>query len=73
MDRKELEKVSDFLLGEENVTYALYFIGKSYLSLLNSKEVNIANVTFEPGCRNNWHIHHGSNLCRWSWLVSRAW
>lgn len=35
MDRKELEKVSDFLLGEENVAYAPYFIGKSYLSLRN--------------------------------------
>lgn len=59
MERKELENVSDFLLGEENVTYAPYFIGKSYLSLLNNKEVNICNVTFEAGCRNNWHIHHG--------------
>lgn len=60
MDRKELEKVSDFLLGEENTAYAEYFIGKSYLSSLNDKEVGICNVTFEPGCRNNWHIHHGS-------------
>lgn len=60
MDRKELEKVSDFTLGEENTAYAAYFIGKSYLSPLNNKEVNISNVTFEPGCRNNWHIHHGS-------------
>lgn len=59
MDRKELEKVSDFSLGDENTAYAPYFIGKSYLSLLNSKEVGIFNVTFEPGCRNNWHIHHG--------------
>ncbi|MCH3964516.1 MAG: cupin domain-containing protein [Clostridium sp.] len=60
MDRKELEKVSDYLLGEENTAYAQYFIGKSYLSLLNNKEVTICNVTFEPGCHNNWHIHHGS-------------
>ena len=60
MERKELEKVSDFTLGEENVAFAPYFIGKSYLSLLNDKEVGIYNVTFEPGCRNNWHIHHGS-------------
>lgn len=59
MERKELENVSDFPLGEENITYAPYFIGKSYLSLLNDKEVGIHNVTFEPGCRNNWHIHHG--------------
>lgn len=59
MDRKELEKVSDFPLGEENVAFAPYFTGKSYISLLNEKEVVIHNVTFEPGCRNNWHIHHG--------------
>ncbi|WP_303871058.1 cupin domain-containing protein [Acetobacterium wieringae] len=58
MEKKELEKVSDFALGEENLAFAPYFIGKSYLSLLNDKEVGIYNVTFEPGCRNNWHIHH---------------
>ena len=47
MDRKELEKVSDFLLGEENTAYAEYFIGKSYLSSLNDKEVGICNATFK--------------------------
>jgi len=52
VERKELEKVSDFALGEENTAFAPYFIGKSYLSLLNDKEVGIFNVTFEPGCRN---------------------
>lgn len=60
MERKELEKISDFELGEENEAFAPYFTGKSYLSLLNNKEVGIYNVTFEPGCRNNWHIHHGA-------------
>lgn len=59
MERNELKKVSDFELGEENVAFAPYFIGKSYLHHLNDKEINIFNVTFEPGCRNNWHIHHG--------------
>ena len=59
MKREELEKVSDFGVGEENLAYARYFIGKSYLNPLNSEEVSIANVTFEPGCRNNWHVHHG--------------
>ena len=46
--------------GEENTAYAKYFIGKSYLKPLTdpSKTVFVANVTFEPGCRNNWHIHH---------------
>lgn len=47
-----------FGLGEENVNFAQYFIGKSYLKPLNIKGVGAFNVTFEPGCRNNWHIHH---------------
>lgn len=49
-----------FGIGEPNVNFAQYFIGNSYLNpLTNPKEtVFIANVTFEPGCRNNWHIHH---------------
>lgn len=49
-----------FGMGEPNVSYAKYFIGQSYLKpLTDPKEtVFIANVTFEPGCRNNWHIHH---------------
>lgn len=38
--------------------YAQYFVGQSYLSMLTTERVGIANVTFEPGCRNNWHIHH---------------
>lgn len=51
-----------FGIGEPNVNFAKYFIGNSYLKpLTNPKEtVFIANVTFEPGCRNNWHIHHAS-------------
>ena len=38
--------------------YSQYFIGQSYLKMLTTERVGIANVTFEPGCRNNWHIHH---------------
>lgn len=51
-----------FGMGEPNVNYAKYFIGQSYLKpLTDPKEtVFIANVTFEPGCRNNWHIHHAA-------------
>lgn len=51
-----------FGLGQENTGYAKYFIGKSYLNPLTdpAKTVFIANVTFEPGCRNNWHVHHAS-------------
>lgn len=44
--------------GEPNVAYAKYFTGNSYLKMLNVKGVSVANVTFEPSCRNNWHIHH---------------
>lgn len=46
--------------GKPNITYAKYFIGHSYLNQLTdpNKTISIANVTFEPGCRNNWHIHH---------------
>lgn len=49
-----------FGMGEPNVNFAKYFIGNSYLKpLTDPKEtVFIANVTFEPKCRNNWHVHH---------------
>ena len=46
-----------FPQGGENTTYAQYFVGTSYLSILSKEQVFIGNVTFEPGCRNNWHIH----------------
>ncbi len=47
-----------FKIGNPNTAYSKYFIGNSYLNPLNTKGVVIANVTFEPSCRNNWHIHH---------------
>ena len=46
-----------FPQGGENTAYAQYFVGTSYLSILSKAQVFIGNVTFEPGCRNNWHIH----------------
>lgn len=46
--------------GEPNVAYAQYFVGQSYLADLGSKDGGPHNVTFEPRCRNNWHIHHNS-------------
>lgn len=46
-----------FGLGAPNDAYAQYFVGRSYLKMLTTQGVPIANVTFEPGCRNNWHIH----------------
>ena len=49
--------------GEPNTAFAKYFIGQSYLKPLTDpkKTVFLANVTFEPGCRNNWHIHHAAS------------
>lgn len=51
-----------FGLGQPNNSYARYFTGKSYLNPLTNPEETIflANVTFEPGCRNHWHIHHAA-------------
>lgn len=53
-----LQKKLIFPMGGENTAYADYFVGKSYLDMLSTQQVVIGNVTFEPGCRNNWHIHH---------------
>jgi len=47
-----------FPLGEKNDAYAQYFTGQSYLAVLTQEGAFSANVTFEPGCRNFWHIHH---------------
>ena len=60
-DEKSFEKENVFGLGLPNTAYAQYFIGNSYLNPLTEMRkcpVFLANVTFEPGCRNNWHIHH---------------
>ncbi len=52
------KELSVFERGGKNETYAKYFSGQSYLNMLSTTGVSIGNVTFEPGCRNNWHIHH---------------
>ena len=49
-----------FERGGENTAFAQYFVGQSYLNMLSTQGVAIGNVTFAPGCRNNWHIHHAS-------------
>ena len=60
MNEKEFEKQNVFGKGEYNSAYARYFSGASFLNPLTDgrEKVFLANVTFEPGCRNNWHIHH---------------
>ena len=62
MTKEEFNQVNVFGLGQSNDAYAQYFTGHSYLNPLGSTDggVGFANVTFEPGCRNNWHIHHAS-------------
>ncbi len=49
-----------FPIGAPNDGFAQYFIGQSYLAPVSGEQVGIFNVTFEPGCRNNWHIHHAN-------------
>lgn len=49
-----------FPIGQPNDAFAQYFIGQSYLAPVSTEQVGIFNVTFEPGCRNNWHVHHAS-------------
>lgn len=59
--REDFEKAEVFGIGVPNVNYAQYFKGESFLNPLTEFgkcPVFLANVTFEPGCRNNWHIHH---------------
>jgi quercetin dioxygenase-like cupin family protein len=62
-DEKAFDEVNVFGKGVSNDAYAQYFVGNSYLALLTDSEkttLPVSNVTFEPGCRNNWHIHHAS-------------
>lgn len=61
MDWNELKQQSIFPVGETNDAYARYFDGQSWLQGLSSTQVGIANVSFEPGCRNHWHIHHAKS------------
>lgn len=56
--REEYERTLMFPLGNPNDGFAQYFIGQSYLAPVSIEQVPMFNVTFEPGCRNNWHIHH---------------
>lgn len=60
-DREVYEKTLLFPIGSENKEYAQYFSGKSYLYPVSNKQVPIFNVTFEPSCRNNWHVHNATS------------
>ena len=63
-NKADFDQENVFGLGEANTAFARYFIGNSYLNPLTAPgecPIFMANVTFEPGCRNNWHIHHGKS------------
>lgn len=59
--RENHERNMLFPVGEPNSGFAQYFTGQSYLAPLSTEQMGIFNVTFEPGCRNNWHIHHAAS------------
>ncbi len=64
IDKQIFDKDNIFGMGQPNDAYAQYFTGNSYLNPLTDAgkcPVFLANVTFEPGCRNNWHIHHAKS------------
>ena len=50
-----------FPIGAPNDGFAQYFTGRGFLAPVSTEQVGIFNVTFEPGCRNNWHIHHAKS------------
>lgn len=58
--KAKFEQEMMFPIGEPNTAYAKYFTGNSYLARVSTSQVPFANVTFEPRCRNNWHIHHAT-------------
>ncbi len=55
--KAEFQRQMIFPIGEPNTAYERYFIGRSYLAPVSTEQVPFFNVTFEPGCRNNWHVH----------------
>ena len=79
-DKEKFQKEMIFPIGDPNTAYAKYFKGNSYLARISSDQIPFPNVTFEPGCRNNWHIHqrHERRRANVGWrsrkrLVSGGW
>lgn len=58
--KEKFEQESIFPIGAPNDAFAQYFIGQSYLAPISTEQVKFFNVTFEPACRNNWHVHHAT-------------
>lgn len=59
-EKDKYQKTIMFPIGKPNDAYAKYFVGQSYLAPISTEQVVFYNVTFEPKCRNNWHIHHAA-------------
>ncbi len=57
LTKDEFQMATPYPLGDPNTAFAPYFIGNSYLALMDG---GLCNVSFEPRCRNNWHVHHGA-------------
>ena len=71
MTEKDFKQI--FPLGEKNDAYAQYFVGQSYLSMLTTERVGIANVTFEPGCRKLAYSSQRRTdfaMYCWTWILS---
>jgi len=60
-DKDRYQNTIFFPIGAPNDAYAQYFDGQSYLAPVSKEQISIFNVTFEPGCRNHWHVHHATN------------
>ena len=59
-DKDSYQNTIFFPIGEKN-PYGEFFVGQSYLAAVSTEQVPVYNVTFEPACRNNWHIHHAKS------------
>ncbi len=60
-EKEKYEKTIMFPIGEKNDAFSKYFTGQSYIYPISTSQVKMYNVTFEPKCRNNWHIHHAKS------------
>ena len=60
-DKDKYQNTIFFPIGDPNNAYAKFFEGQSYLAPISTEQIPIYNVTFEPGCKNHWHIHHAKS------------
>ncbi len=60
-EKEQYQNSIFFPIGDTNDAFAAYFTGQSYLAPISTEQVPVFHVTFEPGCRNHWHIHHAKS------------